>query len=275
MDVFANLRPVRVSDSLVDCSTLKADVVRGTDLLFVRELTGGLYFGAKARRRSPGGGEEAVELCRYSTSEIERVTRRAGLLARSRRGKLTSVDKANVLETSRLWRETVSRVIEREFPDLELEHVLVDACAMHLIRDPRRFDVIVTENLFGDILTDEAAMLAGSIGVLPSASLGRLGTPGLFEPIHGSAPDLTGLGLANPYGAILSAAMLLRYGLGLGPEADAVESAVEAAWSEGFLSADLSSAQDRSSPRAVFGTEAIGTEVARRVSAGIRETSVR
>ncbi|MEO8450863.1 MAG: 3-isopropylmalate dehydrogenase [Gemmatimonadota bacterium] len=269
LDVFANLRPIRVSDALVGCSTLKPDIVRGTDLLFVRELTGGLYFGPKARRRSPGGGEVAVELCRYSTSEIERVTRRAAALARSRRGKLTSVDKANVLETSRLWRETVSRVVRSEFPDLELEHVLVDACAMHLLRDPRRFDVILTENLFGDILTDEAAMLAGSIGVLPSASLGIPGGPGLFEPIHGSAPDLTGTGLANPYGAILSAAMLLRYGLGLVPEADAVEGAVEAAWNEGHLPVDLRSVE-RPGPEKGSGTKSIGTEIVRRVRSAAR-----
>ncbi|MBX3148212.1 MAG: 3-isopropylmalate dehydrogenase [Gemmatimonadales bacterium] len=256
LGVYANLRPVRVPDCLADRSTLRPEVVRGVDLVVVRELTGGMYFGDKSR--GPGeGGEEAIDVCRYSTAEIERVARRAGQLARGRRGRLASVDKANVLETSRLWRETVTRVMAEEFADLTVEHVLVDACAMHLIRNPGAFDVILTENLFGDILTDEAAMLAGSIGLLPSASLGAPGTPGLFEPIHGSAPTIAGRDLANPYGAILSAAMLLRQGLSLGTEADAVEQVVEQAWSAGLLPADLADAS--TTP---YGTEAIGAAVA-------------
>ncbi|MHB1330179.1 MAG: 3-isopropylmalate dehydrogenase [Gemmatimonadales bacterium] len=260
LSVYANLRPVCVADCLSDRSTLRPEVVRGVDLVVVRELTGGMYFGDKSR--GPGaGGEEAVDVCRYSTAEIERVARRAGDLARSRRGRIASVDKANVLETSRLWRETVTRVMADEFPDLALEHVLVDACAMHLIRNPGAFDVILTENLFGDILTDEAAMLAGSIGLLPSASLGAPGTPGLFEPIHGSAPTIAGLNVANPYGAILSAAMLLRHGLGLHGEADAVEQAVERAWIAGLLPADL--AEPSQIPA---GTSAIGAAVAAFVS---------
>ncbi len=260
LGVYANLRPVRVADCLSDRSTLRAEVVRGVDLVVVRELTGGMYFGDKSR--GPGeGGEEAIDVCRYSTAEIERVARRAGELARSRRGRIASVDKANVLETSRLWRETVTRVMADEFPDLSLEHVLVDACAMHLIRNPAAFDVILTENLFGDILTDEAAMLAGSIGLLPSASLGAPSTPGLFEPIHGSAPTIAGRDLANPYGAILSAAMLLRHGLGLDNEADAIEHAVERAWNAGLLPADL---VDPST--APLGTRAIGAAVAAFVS---------
>lgn len=260
LGVFANLRPVRVADCLADRSTLRPEVLRGVDLIVVRELTGGMYFGDKSR--GPGeGGQEAVDVCRYSTAEIERVARRAGQLARSRRGRLASVDKANVLETSRLWRETVTRVMAEEFPDLAVEHVLVDACAMHLIRNPRGFDVILTENLFGDILTDEAAMLAGSIGLLPSASLGAPGSPGLFEPIHGSAPTLAGRDLANPYGAILSAAMLLRHGLTLDVEADAVERAVEQAWIAGLMPADLSD-----SSTAPYGTRAIGSAVAALIS---------
>ena len=180
LGVFANLRPARIPDCLVRCSPLRPERIRGTDLVVVRELTGGIYFGARSRETLPSGETEAADECRYSVGEIERVTRRAAELARSRRGKLAAVDKANVLETSRLWRETVTRVVATEFPDIALEHLLVDACAMHLIQNPGAFDVVLTENLFGDILTDEVAALTGSIGLLPSASLGRPGAPGLF-----------------------------------------------------------------------------------------------
>jgi len=199
----------------------------------VRELTGGVYFGPKLRT-----GDYASDLCEYAVAEIERVVRRAFRLARGRRGHVTSVDKANVLETSRLWRETATRVARDEFPDVTLEHQLVDSMAMHLIAKPRSFDVIVTENMFGDILTDEASMLAGSMGLLPSASLGDDG-PGLFEPIHGSAPDIAGRGVANPIGAILSAALLLRHGLRLEDEAACIEEAVDKALDGGAFTADL------------------------------------
>ncbi|HEY0800138.1 MAG TPA: isocitrate/isopropylmalate family dehydrogenase, partial [Steroidobacteraceae bacterium] len=198
------------------------------------ELTGGIYFGEKSRTAT-----EAVDVCRYSKTEIERVVRLAANLARMRRKKLTSVDKANVLETSRLWRSTVNGILPAEFPDVTVEHMLVDSAAMHLLQRPRDFDVIVTDNMFGDILTDEASMLAGSMGLLPSASLGADARGGLFEPIHGSAPDIAGRGIANPYAAILSAAMLLRYSLRLEAEAKALEDAVYRAISSGALTADL------------------------------------
>jgi 3-isopropylmalate dehydrogenase len=199
----------------------------------VRELTGGIYFGAKTRSATA-----ASDLCSYSAAEIERVTRVAGRLAQARRRKLTSIDKSNVLETSRLWREVVTRVMKSEFADVAVEHILVDAAAMHLIRRPTDFDVIVTENMFGDILTDEASMLAGSLGLSPSASLGD-GRRGLYEPIHGSAPDIAGRGIANPVGTILSAALLLRHSLGMESEAKAVERAVALALEEGLRTADL------------------------------------
>ncbi|HUE97498.1 MAG TPA: 3-isopropylmalate dehydrogenase, partial [Longimicrobiaceae bacterium] len=232
LGLYANLRPVRVNAAMADASPLKADRLQDVDLLVVRELTGGIYFGEKKRARLDDGSETASDLCAYSSGEVERVVRAAAEMARQRRGKLTSVDKANVLETSRLWRSVTTRVLSEEFPDLEVEHMLVDACAMHLIRRPADFDVIVTENMFGDILTDEASMLAGSMGLLPSASLGaaqagRPTRPGLYEPIHGSAPDIAGQGIANPLATILSAAMLLRHSLGLEEEAAAVEQAVE------------------------------------------------
>ena len=233
LGVYANLRPVKTLESALDASPLRPEVVRGTDIMVVRELTGGIYFGRKSRT-----AHEAEDLCSYSASEIERVTRIAGRLARARRGRIVSVDKANVLETSRLWRSVVERVITEEFPGMELEHMLVDAAAMHLLRRPTSFDVILTENMFGDILTDEASMLAGSLGLLPSASLGD-GTVGLYEPIHGSAPDIAGRGIANPCGTVLSAAMLLRHSLGLEAEAAAVESAVEGAVAAGVRTADI------------------------------------
>ena len=247
LGVYANLRPVTVHPLLGARSPLRAERIEGVDFIVVRELTGGIYFGEKRRERADGG-ERAVDVCSYTTGEIERVTRVAARLARSRGRKLTSVDKANVLETSRLWRSTVTRVVRDEFPDVALDHVLVDACAMMLLREPRRFDVIVTENMFGDILTDEASMLAGSLGVLPSASLGDDADGvrrGLYEPIHGSAPDIAGRGIANPIGTILSVAMMLRYSFGLEVEAVAVESAVSAAIEGRCVTADIAASEGR------------------------------
>jgi 3-isopropylmalate dehydrogenase len=233
LGVYANLRPVRVHPSLLDASTLKPEVVEGVDLVFVRELTGGIYFGDRTRT-----AERASDTCVYSAAEIERIVRFAARLAQRRRRRLTSIDKANVLETSRLWRAVCARVVEREFPGVALEHVLVDSAAMQLIRRPRDFDVLVTENMFGDILTDEAAMLAGSLGLLPSASLGDA-RRGLYEPIHGSAPDIAGQGIANPYGTIFSVALLLRHSLGLEAEAAALEHAAAAALAAGVRTPDL------------------------------------
>jgi 3-isopropylmalate dehydrogenase len=241
LGVYANLRPVTLHPSLIDASTLKADVLQGVDLVFVRELTGGIYFGEKRRDAA-----SAVDVCEYTVAEIERVTRAAARLARSRRRKLTSIDKSNVLETSRLWREVCERIVRAEFPDVTLEHVLVDAAAMHLIRRPRDFDVLVTENMFGDILTDEASMLAGSLGLLPSASLGE-GRRGLYEPIHGSAPDIAGRGIANPYGTILSVAMLLRHSLELTREAQTLEAAVSRAIERGARTPDIAAPGTRAS----------------------------
>jgi 3-isopropylmalate dehydrogenase len=236
LGLFANLRPVRTMPAMHDASPLKPEVVAGVDIMVVRELTGGIYFGRKSRTAL-----EAEDVCSYTVAEVERVTRVAGRLAMGRRRRIASVDKANVLETSRLWRTVVERVLKEEFPAVEFEHVLVDAAAMHLIRRPASFDVILTENMFGDILTDEASMIAGSLGLLPSASLGD-GKVGLYEPIHGSAPDIAGRGIANPYGTILSAAMLLRYSLGLEAEAAAIEAAVEAAVTAGVRTADVRAA---------------------------------
>jgi 3-isopropylmalate dehydrogenase len=230
LGLFANLRPVRPIPALYDASPLKREVIEGTDLLVVRELTGGIYFGDKTRT-----ADSASDNCLYTRTEIERITRVAFKAARSR---VTSVDKANVLETSRLWRETVTAVHAAEFINIELEHQLVDSAAMKLVAAPRHFDVILTENLFGDILSDEAAMLTGSLGMLPSASLGE-GGPGVFEPVHGSAPDIAGTGMANPLAMFLSAAMMLRHGFGMESEAAAIESAVERALAEGLRTPDL------------------------------------
>ncbi len=230
LGLFANLRPVKPIPALYDASPLRRERIEGTDLLVVRELTGGIYFGEKKREK-----QMASDLCAYTVAEIERIARTGFRAARSR---VSSVDKANVLETSRLWRETVTRVHSEEFPNVELEHVLVDNAAMQLVSAPRHFDVILTENLFGDILSDEAAMLTGSIGMLPSASLGSDG-PGLFEPVHGSAPDIAGQGSANPLAMFLSAALMLRHGLSLDNEAAAVESAVQRALDGGLRTADL------------------------------------
>jgi len=234
LGLFANLRPVVPHPAVLDASPIKAELLYGVDILVVRELTGGIYFGDKQRSLT-----EATDVCRYTSAEIERVVRLAATLARKRRRKLTSIDKANVLETSRLWRSVVDRLMPEEFPEVAFEHMLVDSAAMHLIRHPRDFDVIVTENMFGDILTDEASVLAGSLGMLPSASLGATARGGLYEPIHGSAPDIAGRGIANPYATILSAAMMLRHSLNVEPEALAVEAAVSAAIVGGARTADL------------------------------------
>jgi 3-isopropylmalate dehydrogenase len=234
LGLFANLRPVRPLEALYESSPLRRERIEGTDLLVVRELTGGIYFGAKTRSDS-----DASDLCHYTVAEVERIARTAFEAARARRNHVTSVDKANVLETSRQWREVVTRVHAEEFPDVELAHLLVDNAAMQLVARPADFDVIVTENLFGDILSDEAAMITGSIGMLPSASLGEPGGPGLFEPVHGSAPDIAGTGMANPLAMFLSAALMLRYGLGRHEEASAVESAVDRALENGLRTADL------------------------------------
>jgi 3-isopropylmalate dehydrogenase len=254
LGLFANLRPVKLHPDLLEASPLKAEVLQGTDIMVVRELTGGIYFGEKTRTATT-----ASDLCVYSVEEIERVTRVAARLAMARRKSIVSVDKANVLETSRLWRSTVERVLKNDFPQITFEHMLVDSAAMHLIRKPSSFDVLLTENMFGDILTDEASMLAGSMGLLPSASLGA-GTLGIYEPIHGSAPDIAGRGIANPYGTILSTAMLLRHSLKLDSEAILVENVVAQAVSEGIRTADLS-------PRhgASMSTQAVGSAIESRL----------
>jgi 3-isopropylmalate dehydrogenase len=245
LGLFANLRPVRVHPELVERSSLRPEVIEGVDLMVVRELTGGIYFGEPRGRQGEGAGETALDTMVYTRAEIERVAEVGFRLAAGRRGHLTSVDKANVLTSSQLWRDTITEMAEA-YPEVTVEHQLVDSCAMRLVRSPRDFDVIVTENLFGDILTDEAAMLTGSLGMLPSASLGAVtgdpggrGLPGVYEPIHGSAPDLAGQGVANPVGAILSAAMMLRLSLGLPDAATQVEAAVGAVIESGILTAEL------------------------------------
>src|SRR3954449_2371328 len=242
LGLFANLRPVKPFDALLDASPLKRERIEGTDMLVVRELTGGIYFGRK--HREP---DRAVDECVYTRVEVERITRVAFQAAGAR---VHSVDKANVLETSRFWREVVREVHGREFPHVALEHLLVDNAAMQLIAAPRHFGVILTENMFGDILSDEAAMLTGSIGMLPSASLGEPGRPGVFEPVHGSAPDIAGQGIANPLAAILSAAMMLRHALDMPDEAAAIEAAVDRALDSGLRTPDL----------AGEGDDAVGTE---------------
>jgi 3-isopropylmalate dehydrogenase len=244
MGLYANLRPVRPSPALVGASPLREERIAGTDLLVVRELTGGIYFGDRGRE-----GDSAHDTCEYSVGEIERIARAAFAAARNRaaggdrRPRVTSVDKANVLETSRLWREFVTRVSE-EYADVELDHLLVDNAAMQLVSRPADFDVIVTENLFGDILSDESAMLTGSLGMLPSASLGEAGAPGLFEPVHGSAPDIAGQGIANPLATFLSAALMLRHGLGRAADAERIEAAVDAALEQGLRTPDLAGPGD-------------------------------
>jgi 3-isopropylmalate dehydrogenase len=253
LNLFANLRPIKLNPHLIGASTIKEEVLQGTDMLVIRELTGGAYFGP--RQEAGPDGDEAYDTMLYTRPEIERVVRLAAEAARGRNKKLASVDKANVLASSRLWRRVAVEVM-KEYPDVELEHVLVDAMAMHLIRRPASFDVIVAENLFGDILTDEAAMLAGSMGMLPSASLGDKCNShglalGLYEPIHGSAPDIAGKGIANPLATILSVAMLLRHSLGLEQEAQAVERAVDAVLDQGVRTGDIADP----------GCEVVGTTV--------------
>ena len=258
LGLFANLRPIRLFDELVDASPLKREIIEGTDILFFRELTGGIYFGESSRQGSDES-ESASQAMVYSVPEVERIIRLAAKAAKDRDNRLTSVDKANVLEPSRLWRQVAARVMADEFPEVQYDVVLVDAMAMHLINRPRDFDVVVTGNMFGDILTDEASMLPGSLGMLPSASIGD-GGPGLYEPIHGSAPDIAGKGIANPLATILAAAMLLRHSLGLGKEADAVESAVGKVLADGLRTADLARGGNS------VGTEAMAAAVLERLT---------
>ena len=258
LGLFANLRPIRLFDELVDASPLKREIIEGTDILFLRELTGGIYFG-EAGRSGEAEEETAFQSMIYSVSEVERIVRLAAKAAQGRQNRLTSVDKANVLEPSRLWRQVAARVMKEEFPDVEYDVVLVDAMAMHLINRPRDFDVVVTGNMFGDILTDEASMLPGSLGMLPSASLGSEG-PGLYEPIHGSAPDIAGQDIANPLATILAAAMLLRHSLHLSEEADAVEKSVAQVLSDGLRTADIARGAE------AIGTVAMGEAVIERLS---------
>lgn len=256
LGVYANLRPVVVQPALIEVSTIKAQVVEGVNLVFVRELTGGIYFGDKTRDTA-----SARDVCTYTVGEVERIVRVAGRLARQRRRKVTSIDKSNVLETSRLWREVTTRVMQLEFPEVELDHMLVDAAAMHLIRRPRDFDVLVTENMFGDILTDEASMLAGSLGLLPSASIGA-GHRGVYEPIHGSAPDIAGRGIANPIGMILSVAMMLRHSFELPKEAAALDAAVARALEGGARTPDIALRDSRA-----FSTREVGDAVLQELAA--------
>jgi len=252
LGLYANLRPITLYPELIDASTIKREVLEGTDLIVVRELTGGIYFGERGRRDA---GKTAYDTMIYTEAEVERVVRVAFSLAARRKGKVTSVDKANVLESSRLWRE-VARRVASEHPEIAYEELLVDSCAMHLIRRPASFDVIVTGNMFGDIITDEASMLSGSMGMLPSASLAE-GTLGLYEPIHGTAPDIAGQGIANPLAAILSAALLLRHSLKLEQEARAVEDAVRQVLRQGFRTTDIARSDE-----ATIGTQQMGALVA-------------
>ncbi|MET3290690.1 UNVERIFIED_CONTAM: 3-isopropylmalate dehydrogenase [Brevibacillus sp. OAP136] len=251
LGLFANLRPATMTDSLLEASTLKPEVVAGVDLIVVRELTGGIYFGQKKRYTDENGRDTAVDELIYNEDEIERIIRVSFEIARKRSKKLCSVDKANVLESSRLWRKVAERVAA-DYPDVELTHQLVDSCAMQLVRAPKQFDVIVTENMFGDILSDQAAMLTGSIGMLASASLAE-GTFGLFEPVHGSAPDIAGKGIANPLATILSAAMLLRLSLGLDDAAEKVEKSVWAVLDAGHRTGDIGADKSKA-----LGTIAMG-----------------
>jgi 3-isopropylmalate dehydrogenase len=274
LELFANLRPIKVSGALVPSSPVRPELLEGVDMLIVRELTSGLYFGRPSEQRETPDGRVAIDTLWYTEAEIRRVVRLAFELARGRQGRLTSVDKANVLATSRLWRKVVDET-KSEFPGVEIVHQLVDSCAMLLVRRPAGFDVLVTENLFGDILSDEAAVLAGSLGMLPSASLGDRRTThgrfGLYEPIHGSAPDIAGKDLANPLGAILSSAMLLRWSLGLHGAADALEAAVDAALVDGYRTADLVPAQPRGDGGGlrVVGTREMTAAVVERLRAAV------
>lgn len=240
LDLFANLRPALVFDALIDASTLKPEIVKGLDILIVRELTGGVYFGEPRGIEDLGNGERrGFNTQTYTTSEIQRIGRVAFDLAQKRDNKVTSCEKANVMESGKLWREEITTLHEAEFSGVELEHMYADNCAMQLLRTPSQFDVIVTDNLFGDILSDEAAMLTGSLGMLPSASLGAAGTPGLYEPVHGSAPDIAGQGKANPLATILSFAMCLRYSFDAGDLADTVEAAVQSVLNSGTRTPDI------------------------------------
>ncbi len=258
LDLYANLRPAKCFPMLVDASPLKREVVEGTDLMVIRELTGGLYFGEpRGVERFADGGARAINTMAYTSREVERIARMGFEVARKRRRRLTSVDKVNVLVVSQLWREVVTRV-GREYPDVTLEHVLVDNCAMALVHRPTQFDTIVTENTFGDILSDEAAILAGSMGMLPSASLG--GSVGLYEPVHGTAPDIAGKGIANPIAAILSAAMLLRYSLNMEKDADRIEGAVLRVLEQGHRTADIAAPGARA-----MGTREMGDLIVREV----------
>ena len=261
LGLYANLRPVKVFSALVNASTLKPEVVSGLDLLVVRELTGGLYFGKKFREPLTGGGTRVVDTLEYTTPEIDRITRIAFNLARKRRKKVTSVDKANVLESSRLWREVVTAA-GQEYPDVELEHMYVDNCAMQLVKNPRQFDVLVTENMFGDILSDQASMLTGSLGMLASASIG--GKIGLYEPSHGSAPKYTGMQRANPIATILSGAMLLRFSLNLEQEADSIERAVTRVLDLGCRTADL-----MEEGKGLVNTIQMGDRIVEQIEAGV------
>jgi 3-isopropylmalate dehydrogenase len=258
LGLFANLRPIRLFDELVDASPLRREIIEGTDILFLRELTGGIYFG-ESGKSGDGDSESAYQSMIYSAPEVERIVRLAAKAAQGRDNRLTSVDKANVLEPSRLWRKVAARVMTEEFPDVQYDVELVDAMAMHLINRPKDFDVVVTGNMFGDILTDEASMLPGSLGMLPSASIGD-GGPGLYEPIHGSAPDIADKGIANPLATILATAMLLRHSLSLENEASAVESAVAGVLADGLRTADIARGGDS------IGTEAMGSAVVNRLN---------
>ena len=273
LELFANLRPITVLPALVPSSPVRPEVLEGTDLLIVRELTSGLYFGRPSEQRDTPEGRVGIDTLWYTEAEIRRVVRLAFELARGRRRRLTSVDKANVLATSRLWRKVVEET-RAEYPDVEINHQLVDSCAMLLVRRPASFDVLVTENLFGDILSDEAAVLAGSLGMLPSASLGDRRTAhgrfGLYEPIHGSAPDIAGRDAANPLGTILSAAMLLRWSLGLTAAADDVETAVRATIDAGWRTADLVPPDGSDAGLRVVGTTAMTGAVVERLGAAVQ-----
>jgi 3-isopropylmalate dehydrogenase len=264
LGVYANLRPIQVHPALAGASTLKEDVISGTDILIMRELTGGIYFGEPRYSSEENGDPYSVDTMKYSRSEVQRIARKAFDAARLRDKRVCSVDKANVLESSRLWRKSVEEVA-KEYPDVELSHMLVDNCAMQLIRNPKQFDVMVTGNLFGDILSDEAAMLTGSIGMLPSASLGD--GNGLYEPVHGSAPDIAGQGVANPLAAVASAALLCRYSLKMNNAADMIETAIQNVLSDGYRTQDLFTGEE--------GTFRAGTdEIATRLLAEIQEKAV-
>lgn len=254
LELFANLRPALVFDALVDASSLKPEIVKGLDILIVRELTGGVYFGEPRGIEDLGGGERrGINTQVYTSSEIRRVGRVAFELARKRSGRVCSCEKANVMESGKLWREEITALHEAEYSDVALSHMYADNCAMQLLRNPRQFDVIVTDNLFGDILSDEAAMLTGSLGMLPSAALGAPGSPGLYEPVHGSAPDIAGQGKANPLACILSFAMALRYSLNEGAVADTIESAVQDVLAQGLRTADIMAPDCRELSTAAMG----------------------